>query len=297
MAGAARLRRDVIEGLCLPGCPRRQVDAIADTAAHEPVTVFCIHDADAAGSMISQSLQEATRARGRRRIEIIDIGLQPWDAVAKGLAIENVSYGKPQPVAAYIVAREDRRDWTQWLQNHRVELNAMTPGEMIRWLDENVEKHGNLKVVPPADVAVSALRDGIRHAIWDRERERILLAAEPEIRHAAEAGIAAAHLPSSRNLIADIRRKVQEQRNRHWTAVVTDAVRAAICPTDGEGAGVTAARPAISSVLSLRERLWDAGFRPLAVFNYDAPGPSPGKRPCGEAWQTQARWKSTCSGC
>ena len=114
---------------------RDVIDAIADTAAHEPVTVFCIHDADAAGSMISQSLQEATRARGRRRIEIIDIGLQPWDAVAKGLAIENVSYGKPQPVAAYIVAREDRRDWTQWLQNHRVELNAMTPGEMIRWLD------------------------------------------------------------------------------------------------------------------------------------------------------------------
>ncbi|MGD0107540.1 MAG: DUF3987 domain-containing protein [Rhodopila sp.] len=49
------------------------------------------------------------------------------------------------------------------------------------------------------------------------------------------------------------------------------------------------ARPAISSVSSLRERLWDAGFRPIPVYNHDAPGPSPGKRPWGEAWQTQAR--------
>jgi DNA topoisomerase VI subunit B len=43
---------------------RDLIDLIADTADDEPVTVFCIHDADASGTMIFQTLQEATRARG-----------------------------------------------------------------------------------------------------------------------------------------------------------------------------------------------------------------------------------------
>ena len=52
--------------------------------------MLCIHDADAAGTMIAQTLQEATRARGRRRIEIVDLGLQPWQAIAMGLPVEDV---------------------------------------------------------------------------------------------------------------------------------------------------------------------------------------------------------------
>ena len=86
---------------------RDLIDAIADTAEQEPVTVSCIHDAAAAGTMIAQSLQEATRACGRRRIEIVDIGLQPWNTVAMGLPVEDVSHGKPQPVAAYVLDRDD----------------------------------------------------------------------------------------------------------------------------------------------------------------------------------------------
>jgi hypothetical protein len=46
----------------------------------EPVTIFCVHDADAAGTMIYQTFQEETKARGARRIEIINLGLEPWEA-------------------------------------------------------------------------------------------------------------------------------------------------------------------------------------------------------------------------
>jgi DNA topoisomerase VI subunit A len=46
-------------------------DLIDKLAEHdEPVTVFCAHDADAYGTMIYQTLQEATRARGARKIRI-----------------------------------------------------------------------------------------------------------------------------------------------------------------------------------------------------------------------------------
>ena len=63
----------------------------------EPVEVFCVHDADAYGTMIYQTLQEATKARGARKIKIINLGLEPWEAIAMGLEVETVKRGeKPQ---------------------------------------------------------------------------------------------------------------------------------------------------------------------------------------------------------
>lgn len=43
------------------------------------------------------------------------------------------------------------------------------------------------------------------------------------------------------------------------------------------------------AVRALRAELWRQGFRPVAVCNADDPGPSPGKRPVGHAWQERAR--------
>ena len=43
------------------------------------------------------------------------------------------------------------------------------------------------------------------------------------------------------------------------------------------------------NVLSIRRRVWDAGFRPVPVVSYDMPGPSPGKRPLGQDWIGAAR--------
>jgi hypothetical protein len=40
---------------------------------------------------------------------------------------------------------------------------------------------------------------------------------------------------------------------------------------------------------ALREQLWRGGFRPIALYNHDDPGPSPGKRPVGKGWQLDAR--------
>ena len=50
----------------------------------EPVEVFCVHDADASGSMIYQTLQEETKARAARKIEIVNLGLEPWEAHGDG---------------------------------------------------------------------------------------------------------------------------------------------------------------------------------------------------------------------
>ena len=201
---------------------RDLIDMVADTADREPVMVFCIHDADASGTMIAQTLQEATRARGRRRIEIVDIGLQPWDAIAMGLPIEDVTYDKVQPVAGYVLDRRDRMNWRNWLQHHRIELNAMTPGQLIRWLDDNVEKHGAIKLAPPSDVIAIALRERIEWTIEEQERERLLKNAEQAIRKKAEAHLRAIapRLPGQTELADDVRRQLTEDRQQHWTDVI-----------------------------------------------------------------------------
>ena len=60
-------------------------DLIDKLAEHdEPVEVFCVHDADACGTMIYQTLQEATKARGARKIKIVNLGLEPWEAHRDG---------------------------------------------------------------------------------------------------------------------------------------------------------------------------------------------------------------------
>jgi hypothetical protein len=47
--------------------------------------------------------------------------------------------------------------------------------------------------------------------------------------------------------------------------------------------------PTPSSAASDRGRLWDAGYKPVPVYGHNAPGPEPGKRPWGRAWQKRAR--------
>ena len=50
-------------------------DLVDRLAEHdEPCTIFCVHDADAYGTMIYQTFQEATKARGARKIQIINLG-------------------------------------------------------------------------------------------------------------------------------------------------------------------------------------------------------------------------------
>ena len=144
------------------------------------------------------------------------------------LPVEDVHYEKRQPVASYVLTREDGKHWSDWLQHHRIELNAMTPGELIRWLDENVEQHGDLKVIPPADVAAARLRDSIQAKIRKQETERVMLEQKQAIEKAVAERFAAVEklIPDNADLIADIRAYVEEHRRAHWSGVITTVTEA-----------------------------------------------------------------------
>ena len=74
----------------------------------EPIMVFCAHDADASGTMIYQTLEGATKARGARKIQIINLGLEPWEARRDGAGGRDPERSeRVKPVADYITEYDD----------------------------------------------------------------------------------------------------------------------------------------------------------------------------------------------
>jgi hypothetical protein len=141
---------------------RDVLDLLGETG--EEIQFFCIHDADASGTLIYQALQEATTARAARSVKIINLGLDPWEAVQADLQIEHFlqKSGRKLPVAKYVQDYRGGRPpegggWERWLQGKRVELNAMTSPQFIRWLDAKMKPYTTGKVLPPAKVLTEAL--------------------------------------------------------------------------------------------------------------------------------------------
>jgi hypothetical protein len=183
-------------------------DLVDKLAEHdEPVTIFCVHDADASGTMIYQTFQEETKARGARKVKIINLGLEPHEAIEMGLEVEPIEEAERyRPVAEYA------RQWEEWLQTQRVELNAMTTRQFIEWLDGKMADHD--KLIPPAEVLEAELAESITKKIRETITERILREAGLEDQVAA--AVAAIAKPDADTLARGIRRLFEEEQDHEW---------------------------------------------------------------------------------
>jgi hypothetical protein len=187
--------------------------------------VFCATDADAYGTMIYDTFQNATRARGARKIKIIHIGLHPWDAVAAGFEVEDVKKeekDKRKPVGNYVRERDAEFpneapggiSWEEWLQTHRIELNVMTTPEFIAWIDARMAEHGDGKLIPPDDVIADELKQTLEAKIRRAVMDRVLLEARYETQ-VAEA-LAAIEHPATTALIAGIKESFTRNLEDQW---------------------------------------------------------------------------------
>jgi hypothetical protein len=179
--------------------------------------VFCVHDADAAGTMIHQTFQEATKARGARKIEIVNLGLEPWEAIAMGLEVETVEAGdRRKPVAQYVLDREDTaptgETWEEWLQTHRVELNAMTTPQFIEWLDGKMAAYH--KLVPPPEVLESELDKRIEKKVRAAITERVM--READLDGQVAAALAEIEKPDADILADGIEQLFSEKPAAEW---------------------------------------------------------------------------------
>jgi hypothetical protein len=218
---------------------RDLIDLLAET--DEPITVFCLHDADAYGTTIYDALTYATKARGARKIEIVNLGLEPWQAIEMDLIAESFEPGKRRrPVGQYVRDYdEDDEDWGEWLQSNRVELNAMRSEQLIAFLDERFAKYDG-KLVPPAEVVVPGIRAAVREGVLGRLAPRIRpdLAAEIKqlkkrmerleaqrmkaINTAVNKAMKGVKIPDDEALRSEIGDRLDDEPDRQWRAVVPE---------------------------------------------------------------------------
>jgi len=204
-------------------------DLVDKLAEHdEPVTIFCVHDADAYGTVIYQTFQEATKARSARKIQIVNLGLEPWEALDLGLEVEDVEAGtRRKPVADYVRDRTDGDQWEEWLQTHRVELNAMTTPEFIEWLDGKMAEYD--KLIPPPDVLETELKERVEKKVREAVTARILREANIDAQVAA--ALADIETPDSAALAKGIEQLFDERSDAEWRdhieTVAIDCTRAA----------------------------------------------------------------------
>ena len=191
---------------------RDLLDLLGETG--EEILFFAVHDADAAGTLIYQSLQEATRARPGRKVQVVNLGLDPEEALAMDLEVEEVDPGeRRRPVAAYV--SDEARDW---LRHHRVELNAMTTPQFIGWLDDKMAAFGNGKLVPPARVLTEDLSSTIEVRLHRQITEQIL--REARIEEKVAAALQDMDLPVPEELCTAVQAALVDQPEASWRTAI-----------------------------------------------------------------------------
>jgi hypothetical protein len=163
--------------------------------------------------MIFQTFQQATSARAAWKIRIVDLGLQPWEGLALGLEAEAVEAGsKRKPVADYVAERGDDVDWGEWLQTHRIELNAMSTPRFIAWLNEKLV--GYDKLIPPGRVLEAELDEKIADKVRASITERVLREANVDAQVAS--ALAEIEKPDGAALAAGTKQLFEEMPDAEW---------------------------------------------------------------------------------
>ena len=211
---APRLRADVVEGLLDPRRPRSGRQARRARRAGRRSSACTMPTPT--GTMIYQTFQEATKARGARKIRIVNLGLEPWEAIEMGLEVETVEAGdRRKPVADYVLdatTRPDGEHWEEWLQTHRIELNAMTTPQFIEWLDGKMAAYH--KLVPPPDVLEAELHERIENKVREAITERVLREANIDAQVAA--ALAEIEKPDADTLAEGIEQLFDEKPDAEW---------------------------------------------------------------------------------
>ena len=204
------------------------------------IPLLVLHDFDKAGFSICATLkgrsgvdEDRTRYEYRHNFEVIDLGLRLADVRAYGLESEPVHYksdpswnlrnnGATAEELKFLCGDSPWHD-----QGRRVELNAFTSGDFIRWIEAKLRQHGIRKVVPDADILEVAYRRAVQIALVHEQLDAIVEEAGEQAKQA--------RLPSSLNRM--VRKGFKADPAQSWDQVIT-VTAAANCKNRGTGKAV-----------------------------------------------------------
>jgi Ser-tRNA(Ala) deacylase AlaX len=177
--------------------------------------IFVLHDFDVSGFTIGGTLGRTSRRyRFSAHVNLIDIGLRLKDVDAMGLLAEPVADRADWQKRMSTLRRHGARaDEIAFLENQRVELNAMTSRQFIDHLEAAFKKHRVKKVLPDEATLQAHARFIIEARLINKEIEKL----KESIRERASAH----KLPTLRKLVE---KEFKDAPALPWDEVVADLI-------------------------------------------------------------------------
>ena len=198
---------------------RRLVDNLCRVDGGVPLLV--LHDFDKWGLSIAENLTEVSwqaeesnrvRYEFQNQINVIDLGLRLADVEQWNLASERVRFKGRVPSSASTVEREFLKS------GRRVELNAFTSADFIKWIEGMLAKHGIKKVIPNDETIEAAYRRSLQAALINAEIEEFAERASEQAEQAK--------LP--KGLTLKIKKALKENPAECWDGALATIVQSQI---------------------------------------------------------------------
>ena len=126
---------------------------LLDRLAPQIKKVLVLHDFDVSGFSIFGTLAtDGRRYSYNNKVPLLDIGLRLRDVEAMELQSEPVIIKDWAARRQTLIRHGATPAEAEFLQESRVELNAMTSRQLIEFLEAKFAEHGVAKVIPDSDV-------------------------------------------------------------------------------------------------------------------------------------------------
>ena len=204
---------------------RQLVDRLC--SERDGIPLLVLHDFDKAGFSIVSTLQRDTRRyEFENSVHVIDLGLRLKDVQAYDLESEDVHYGKSDPTwnlmkngatdeEIAFLHDEESSSWGHH-RGKRVELNAFTSGDLIKYIEKKLREHKVKKVVPDRECLKTAYKRALEIEELHRELERI----RPKV----SKRVKATKVP--RGLAREVGERLKKKPELSWDESLAQVVRA-----------------------------------------------------------------------
>jgi hypothetical protein len=179
--------------------------------------ILVLHDFDISGFSIFGTLgTSGRRYRFNNRFALFDIGLRLDDVEALALGSEPVLVTNTWHKCAVTLRRHGAtKEEIAFLKDSRVELNAMTSPQLIRFIEGKLEEHGVEKLVPDEDTLTRQARRLIE--------QQLAAAAVEKLR--AKLSRAAARTPLPADLRQAVEQRLAAEPQLSWDAALAELLR------------------------------------------------------------------------
>lgn len=181
-----------------------------DEFCGEPgIPLLVVHDFDKSGFEIANALtSDSVRYQFRNKINVVDLGLRLSDVEEYGLQSE------PCCIKGSHIPGVTDDEQSFLLGGYRVELNAMTSPQFVKWIEGKLDEHEIEKVIPDAATIEFAYR-----RVWMRRQLQSAIDREAD-RLTTEA----AKLVVPSDLADEIADSLQNDRSSSWDSALLNFV-------------------------------------------------------------------------